>query len=248
MKRRFIAGILVIALGLTGCGSTETKEITTVSAANTAATFEMITTTETYTDTIATTSEAAITSEITTAPTTTVTDWTTFDLSEYYKYYNYNDDKTKVYKTLLEALIEKKEYTRRLNIQETSYNYLIENVDISDYEVLSDIEIQDAEIPYYFIDRCEIKVNVTRSDAPNFPVGERIWIFDYNEYAIDDLRDSEYVHTYISYFYQEKLDLRVKTAMYYSISFDCFETTNVNEYFNERVTLEEDIDCRGIVY
>ncbi|MDR0943289.1 MAG: hypothetical protein LBM41_02040, partial [Ruminococcus sp.] len=39
-----------------------------------------------------------------------------------------------------------------------------------------------------------------------------------------------------------------KTAMYYSISFDCFETTNVNEYFNERVTLEEDIDCRGIVY
>jgi hypothetical protein len=36
--------------------------------------------------------------------------------------------------------------------------------------------------------------------------------------------------------------------MYYSISFDCFETTNVNEYFNERVTLEEDIDCRGIVY
>jgi hypothetical protein len=219
MKKIVILTTAIILL--TSCGAPETAEAT-------------ITPTSTTTTAVEISSNTTITTRETTAPSTTVTGWTTFDRSEYYKYYNYNDDKTKVYKTLLEALIEKKEYINRLNLQETSYNYLIENVDISDYEVISDVEILHAEIPYYYIDRCEIKVNVTRSDAPNFPVGERIWIIEYNEYAIDDLRDSEYVHTYLSGFNQEELDLRVKTAMYYSISFECFETANVDSFIKTK--------------
>jgi hypothetical protein len=70
MKGRFTAGVLAIALGLSGCGSNEAVDSIATSATTTAATFEMTTTAETTT--IAT--ETPIT---TTAPTTTTAPETT---------------------------------------------------------------------------------------------------------------------------------------------------------------------------
>ncbi|MDR0943592.1 MAG: IseA DL-endopeptidase inhibitor family protein [Ruminococcus sp.] len=65
MKVRFIVGVLVIALGLSGCGTPETAEAIVTTAATTAATFEITTSAETTT----TATETLITT--TTEPTTT---------------------------------------------------------------------------------------------------------------------------------------------------------------------------------
>jgi hypothetical protein len=74
MKKRIIVCVLVIVLGLTGCGSPETAEAVVTSAETTAKTFEASTAAETTTEaTIATTKSVMTTNEptTTTAPTTT---------------------------------------------------------------------------------------------------------------------------------------------------------------------------------
>jgi hypothetical protein len=75
MKIRFIAGVLVIALGLSGCGSDEAVEAIATPSTTTAATFEMSITAAT---TVATTkSETTMTIPTTTAHPTTTTEETT---------------------------------------------------------------------------------------------------------------------------------------------------------------------------
>jgi hypothetical protein len=73
MKGRFIAGVLIIALGLTGCGTTETAEAIVTTATTTAATFEMSTTVETT----ITAAETLITTTTAEPTTTTVPETTT---------------------------------------------------------------------------------------------------------------------------------------------------------------------------
>jgi ABC-type glycerol-3-phosphate transport system substrate-binding protein len=75
MKGRLTAGILAIALGLSGCGSSESAEAIVTTAAPTAATFEMSTTakaTSTPKTTTTTTTHTTTDSPVTTSATTQI--------------------------------------------------------------------------------------------------------------------------------------------------------------------------------
>jgi hypothetical protein len=171
MKERLMVGVLVIALGLTGCGTLETAEAIVTTAAPTVATYEMSTTAETITET--------------TATATTTTPILTETAAVVIENENFSD-----INQLFEALINKNEYDWEMGLNEDGYNYLIEKIDIDDYEVLEVNRTDPFYIPVY-----KIRVNVTRSEAPEFPIGERIWI--YSTYEPNDFRDSENIRDYL---------------------------------------------------
>jgi hypothetical protein len=68
MKGRLIAWVLVIALGLTGCGTLESVEATVTTANITAVTSKMSTTTEDIATTMSTTAQSTTTTPTTAAP------------------------------------------------------------------------------------------------------------------------------------------------------------------------------------
>jgi hypothetical protein len=207
MKRCITAFLLVLVLGLSACGSSEVGETVAASATatTTTTTFEMSTPAEATTETT------------TTATTTTsIIAETTASATENENFSHVNN--------LFNALMNKSEYDLSISETEASYNYLIEKIDIYDYEVLGVDRTEPFYVPVY-----KIRVNVTRSDAPEFPVGERIWIYSTNE--LNDLRDSENMRDYLlDIYYVDDIDIRLKIAAYYSFSFECYETTDVDSF------------------
>jgi hypothetical protein len=220
---------------LMSCGAPETAAETTTPAATTAGIFEMTTAAEISSET-AKTSEATTTYETITAPpvkTTAVTTVTERDIR--------ND-----HNRLMEDLINKSEYKWGMGLNDVSYNYLIQNIDISDYEVI-DVSYK---IPNSTNQRqYKIRVNVTRSDAPHFPVGERIWIIEDDTYGyIDLLYDSESDLSYLRYTYidEKTYNLSIAVAVYFSLSFNCYETTSVDEYLKTILANEKPLYNYGI--
>jgi hypothetical protein len=85
-----------------------------------------------------------------------------------------------------------------------------------------------------------------RSDAPHFPVGERIWIIEDNGY-IDVLCDSESDLSYLRYTYiDEKTYYLSIVAANFSLSFNCYETTSVDKYLKTILANEEPLYNFGI--
>jgi hypothetical protein len=204
MKKLIIAGVLVIALGLAGCSTPESAEAVIPTATTAAVTFEM--------STVDTTTEATATATTTTSMLTETTAVVTEN--EDFSYIN----------SLFDAIMNKSDYNWGRSETEASYNYLIEKIDIDDFEVIE----KEIEMPY---DRLvyKIQVNVTRSEAPEFPVGERIWI--YSTYEPNDFRDSENIRDYLwDIYYVDEVDIRLKIAAYYSFSFNCYETVAVDSF------------------
>jgi hypothetical protein len=120
--------------------------------------------------------------------------------------------------------MNKSEYDWGRSESEASYNYLTEKIDIDDFEVIE----KEIEMPY---DRLvyKIRLNVTRSEAPEFPDGERIWIYSPSE--PNDFRDSENIRDYLwDIYYADEVDIRLKIAAFYSFSFECYETTDVDSF------------------
>jgi hypothetical protein len=207
MKGRLIAGVLALALGLSGCASPESAETIATSANTTAATFEFTTTTPTTT----------------TAPTTTTVTTTKPIIPETTAIVTKKENSSFVNR-LFNDLLNKSEYIAGTFLNEKSYNYLIENIDIDDYEIL---ETDQTDPNYEGI--YKIRVNVTRSEVPEFPIGERVWICSTNEPL--DFRDSENIRNYLSdIYYSDAVDIRLKIAAYYSFSFECYETTDVDSF------------------
>jgi hypothetical protein len=230
--KRFLIMLSTIIL-LTSCGAPETATEATTTMTATAATFETTTTVEISSNTVTTTNEATTAFEIITAPpvkTTIETTVTERDIR--------ND-----HKSLMDALVNKNKFNWYLGINDVSYNYLIENIDISDYEILSVDD--EAKI---FDRQFKIRVNVTRSNAPHFPVGERIWIIeDYAYGYVDLLRDSESDLSYLRYTYIDEKTYYLKSvSSYFSYSFDCYETVSVDEFLKKHLANTEPVRGYGI--
>jgi hypothetical protein len=154
------------------------------------------------------------TSAVATNTAPTVTEMSVITENEDFSYIN----------RLFDALINKNEYDWGIGLNEDGYYYLIEKIDIDDYEVLEVNRTDPFYVPVY-----KIRVNVTRSDASEFPIGERIWI--YSTYEPNDFRDSENTRDYLwDIYYADEVDIRLKIAAYYSFSFECYETTDVDSF------------------
>jgi hypothetical protein len=208
LKQNKSLAILSAIILLTSCGTPEIAEAVVTTAATTAA-FEMTTTTVTPVTTTALTTKATPTTTLPIAETATA-------ITQYENFSDIN--------LLFDALVNKNKYVWDIGINEDGYNYLIEKIDINDYEVLE----EDRTDPFY--ERVyKIRVNVTRSEAPEFPVGERIWI--YSSYEPLDFRDSENIRDYLwDIYYSDETDIRLKIAAYYSFSFECYETADVDSF------------------
>jgi ABC-type Fe3+-hydroxamate transport system substrate-binding protein len=117
MKKRLSAFVLIITLGLSGCGSPEIAEAV-VTSATTAAAFTMTTAAET------------------TTTTPTIRETIAFVTKK---------ENTSFINRLFNALLNKSEYIAGTFLNEETYNYLIENIDIDDYEILE----EDLTAPFY---------------------------------------------------------------------------------------------------
>jgi hypothetical protein len=154
------------------------------------------------------------TSAVTTTAVPTVTETNVVTENEDFAYVN----------SLFDAIMNKSEYDFVRSETEASYIYLIEKIDIDDYKVIE----KEMEMPY---DRLvyKIRVNVTRSEAPEFPVGERLWIYSPSE--PNDFRDNENIRDYLwDIYYADEVDIRLKIAAFYSFSFECYETADVDSF------------------
>jgi hypothetical protein len=204
-----IAFLTTAIILLTSCGAPETAEEATTPATTAAEASEMTTAAET------TTAKTTATTTATTKKSTIAETTASATENEDFSYIN----------RWFDALINKSEYDwGKIGVEEASYNYLIEKIDIDDYEILE----ADLTDPFYE-GNYKIRVNVTRSEAPEFPIGERVWIWSTNEPL--DFRDSENIRDYLwDVYYVDEIDIRLKIAAYYSFSFECYETTDVDSF------------------
>jgi hypothetical protein len=167
MKGRFIAGVLVIALWLTGCGVPETAAEVTTSATTAAAAFEMTTTAETTTAT----TKAVTIMTTTSQPTETIAETTekpeppTFvdEVFEWIKTKNVNELKY------------------RMGYCEGEDGWLY-NVTFENFEIVEELETQRGIYGYI------INVKVSESSDPRFSVGESLYYLKYNTgmYGVDN--------------------------------------------------------------
>jgi hypothetical protein len=160
MKERLIAGVLVIALGFSGCCMPETAEATVTTAITTAAIFETTTTAEDTTITMSTTIAS-----------TTIAPWTetTAETTEKPKPPTFVDE---VFEWIKTKNIEELKY--RMGYCEGEDGWLY-NVTFERFEEVEELKYQDYVYGYI------IKITVSESTDPRFPVGESLRYFEYNE-------------------------------------------------------------------
>jgi hypothetical protein len=163
MKGRFIAGVLVFALGLAGCGTPESAEITTTSVTTTAAAIEIPKTSEDTTTATSTTALKTTTTPTTTTPPTETVAETTEKPWE------------------LNFAEETFEYIKAKNIEEIEYrmgycegeNGWLYNVTFENFEIVEELRYNDDTYGYI------IKITVSESSDPRFPVGESLRNFEF---------------------------------------------------------------------
>jgi hypothetical protein len=156
MKGRLIAGVLVIALGLAGCGSPESAEAIVTTATTTVATNEMSTTAETTTKaTIATTKAVTTTHTTTSQPTETTT-----EITEEPKPPTFVDE---IFEYIITKNVNELKYRMGYHEGEDGWLY---NVTFESFEEVEELKHRDNLYGYL------VKITVSESTDPRFPVGE----------------------------------------------------------------------------
>jgi hypothetical protein len=185
MKRRFIAGVLVIALGLSGCGAPETTEVIATTAAATAATFEMSTAAKTTATETTTKTNTTTTTPTTTAPPETTTELTTTELPR------------EIYEIETPPLIEVNQYSQPPNVK------------IS--EDLYDVEISEKALELYDKERAFEKIKLATIDSEyGYQDGYYLNAYGYHEiFGLIDLdNDGEPEHfSFVTRMYQGFVDV-----------------------------------------
>jgi hypothetical protein len=226
MKGRLIAVVLVIALGLSGCGSPETAEAVVTTATTAVATFEMSTTTEDTTTATSTTALTATTTSSTTSPPTETAAETTEKPWE------------------LNFAEETFEYIKAKNIEEIEYrmgycegeNGWLYNVTFENLEIVEELRYNDDTYGYI------IKITVSESSDPRFPVGESLrnfaffnWVGGVDNFTpIDDNGDYRQQLGGISETKQSDLALTLVYAFEHSFGYfgDIPYMSDFSIYFN----------------
>jgi hypothetical protein len=159
MRRRLIAGVLVIALGLAGCGTPESAEAVVTTVTTTARTVEIAIPAETTTKTTTATTKAATTTtapETTTAPPTETTTETTEE-----------PEPTTFVDVIFECIETKNvnELKYRMGYCEGEDGWLY-NVTFESFEEVEELKYRDNIYGYL------VKITISESSDPRFPVGE----------------------------------------------------------------------------
>jgi hypothetical protein len=167
MKGRLIAGVLVIVLGLSGCGTPESAGITTTSVTTTAGTVEIAISAETTTKTTTATTKVATTTtapETTTAPPTE----TTTETTEEPESLTFVDE---VFEWIKTKDLENLEWRMGYHEGEDGwlYNATFENFEVVEERIYND-----------YLCVSLVKITVSESSDPRFPVGESFRYLEYD--------------------------------------------------------------------